>query len=76
MMFEHEIPSLQSSNRCAHLRESHRTLRDGSFGVALSQALRALQFGHFETVKPGEILDFSLGKTFLFFLLASEFRSV
>ena len=25
----------------AQLRESHRTLRDGSFGVALSQALRA-----------------------------------
>ena len=25
----------------AHLRESHRTLRDGSFGVALPQALRA-----------------------------------
>jgi hypothetical protein len=24
--------SLQSSNRCAHLPESHRTLRDGSFG--------------------------------------------
>ena len=27
-----EIPSLQSSNRCAHLHESHRTLRDGSLG--------------------------------------------
>src|SRR5271166_6645212 len=25
-----KIPSLQSSNRCAHLHESHRTLRDGS----------------------------------------------
>ena len=36
-----EISSLQSSNRCAHLHESYRTLRDGSFGVALSQALRA-----------------------------------
>ena len=35
-----------------------------------------LQFGHFETIKPGEILDFSLGKSFLFFLLASQFRSV
>ena len=31
-----EISSLQSSNRCAHLHESHRTLRDGSFGAALS----------------------------------------
>jgi hypothetical protein len=36
----------------------------------------ALQFGHFETVKPGEILDFSPGKKFFIFLLASEFRSV
>jgi hypothetical protein len=36
-----EISSLQSSNRCAHLHESYRTLRDGSFGVAPSQALRA-----------------------------------
>jgi len=33
--------TVPSSNRCAHPCESHRTLRDGSFGVALSQALRA-----------------------------------
>ena len=33
-------------NRCAHLHESHRTLRDGSFGVALSQALRARLRSH------------------------------
>jgi hypothetical protein len=33
--------SLQSSNQRAHPRESHRTLRDGPFGVALTQALRA-----------------------------------
>src|ERR1700676_3385329 len=46
MMFEHEISSLQSSNRCAHLRESNRTLRDGSFGAALSQALRARLRSH------------------------------
>src|ERR1700732_3059549 len=32
-----------------------------------------LQFGHFETVKPGEILDFSLGKTFLFFCWPRSF---
>ena len=25
------------SNRCAHLHESYRTLRDGSFGVVLSR---------------------------------------
>ena len=34
------------ANRCAHLHESHRTLRDGSFGVALSQALRARLRSH------------------------------
>src|ERR1700735_5656278 len=33
--------SLQSSNRYAYRRESDRTLRDGSFEVALSRALRA-----------------------------------
>ena len=33
----------------------------------------ALQFGHFETVKPGEILDFSLGKSFLFFCWPRSF---
>jgi hypothetical protein len=32
--------SFHSSNRCAHL-QSYRTLREGSFGEALSQALRA-----------------------------------
>ena len=32
-----------------------------------------LQFGHFETVEPGEILDFSLGKTFLFFCWPRSF---
>jgi hypothetical protein len=40
------------------------------------QPASRLQFGHFEMAKPGEILDFSPGKSFLFFLLASEFRSV
>jgi hypothetical protein len=41
-----------------HARASHRIgLLRGS----------ALQFGHFETVKPGEILDFSPGKSFSFF---------
>jgi len=30
-----------TSNRCAHRYSSHRTLRDGSLGVVLSQALRA-----------------------------------
>ena len=29
-----------------HLKESHRTLRDGSFGVVLSQALRARLRSH------------------------------
>jgi hypothetical protein len=35
------ITSGQSSNRSAQPHRSHRTLRDGSFGGALSQALRA-----------------------------------
>jgi hypothetical protein len=34
------------SNRCANLRESDRTLRDGSFWMALSQALRARLRSH------------------------------
>ena len=34
------------SNRCVHLRESHRTLRDDPFGVTLSQALRARLRSH------------------------------
>ncbi len=33
----------------------------------LGQVKASLQFGHFETVTPGEILDFSLGKSFLVF---------
>src|ERR1700737_4020896 len=44
----------------------------GDPGTGKSGALR-LQFGHFETVKPGEILDFSLGKTFLFFCWPRSF---
>jgi hypothetical protein len=45
MMFE-LLPDVMdrfpnSSNRRAPLHESDRTLRDGSFGVALFQALRA-----------------------------------
>ena len=35
--------------------------------------LRGLEFGHFETVKPGEVLDFSLGKSFLFFCWPRKF---
>jgi hypothetical protein len=31
-VFVFEISSLQSSYRCAHLHESHRTLRDGFWG--------------------------------------------
>jgi hypothetical protein len=45
-VFGFEVSSLQSSNRWAHLRESHRALRDGSFGVPLSQALRARLRSH------------------------------
>jgi hypothetical protein len=37
-----------------------------------SQARSALQFGHFKTVKPDEILGFCQVKVFVF-LLASEF---
>ena len=40
------VRSHQSSNRCAHLRESHRTLWDGSFGVVPPQALRARLRSH------------------------------
>jgi hypothetical protein len=35
-----------SIDSCVHLQESYRTLRDGSFGVALSQALRATLRSH------------------------------
>jgi hypothetical protein len=35
------LPSKVSSNGCAYLHESDRTLRDGSIRVAPSQALRA-----------------------------------
>jgi hypothetical protein len=33
-------------SRCAPLQESDRTLRDGSFGLAMSQALRARLRSH------------------------------
>jgi hypothetical protein len=36
----------RKDRRCAHFHESDRTLRDGSFGVALSQALRATLRSH------------------------------
>ena len=52
MMFEHEIASLQASNRCAHLRESDRALRDGSFGVARP---RHFVPGYDRTVPPGHL---------------------
>ena len=45
------ISSFQSSNRCAHLSESHRTLRDGSFGAAQS---RHFVPGYDRTVPPGQ----------------------
>jgi hypothetical protein len=45
-VFLKELLLFQSSNRCAHFHESDRTLRDGSFGVALSQALRARLRSH------------------------------
>src|SRR5580704_14789952 len=34
-VFVFEISSLQSSYRCSHLHESHRTLRDGFWGGAV-----------------------------------------
>ena len=43
--FSFETSSFQSSNRYAHLHESDRTLRDGSFGW-LSLALRARLRSH------------------------------
>jgi hypothetical protein len=42
----HVRPKTFSIDSCVHLQESHRTLRDGSFGVALSQALRARLRSH------------------------------
>jgi hypothetical protein len=48
-----------------------------AFWTSWSRALlRSLQFGHFEMVKPGEILRFFARQNFFVFLLASEFRSV
>jgi hypothetical protein len=46
-----DISSLQSSDLCAHLPESHRTLRDGFSGVALS---RHFVPGYDHTVPPGQ----------------------
>ena len=40
------VVSVEFSSLQSHLRESHRTLRDGSFGVVLSQALRARLRSH------------------------------
>jgi hypothetical protein len=45
MMFELLLDG-RFLNRRVHLHESHRTLRDGSFGMALSQALRARLRSH------------------------------
>jgi len=42
MMFELLLDVMDRTCEIPTLRESHRTLRDGSFGVALSQALRAM----------------------------------
>jgi len=39
-------------------------------------AWKALEFGHFKTVKPGENFRFFARQKFFVFLLASEFRSV
>ena len=45
----------------------------GGTSPAPVPARSALQFGHFETAKPGEILDFSPGKSFLFFCWPRNF---
>jgi len=45
-------------------------------GSRFFRSFRACSLDISRPVKPGEILDFSQGKSFLFFLLASEFRSV
>ena len=52
-VFAFEISSLQSSNRCPHLHESHRTLRDGSFGWRFP---RHFVPGYDRTVPPGRVL--------------------
>src|SRR5271166_934272 len=62
-----EIPSLQSSNRCAHLHESHRTLRDGSLGWRCPRHFvpgydRTVPPGHFATGSPKELDQCSLIK--------------
>jgi hypothetical protein len=51
--FHIETSSLQLSNRCAPLRESDRTLRDGSFGWRCS---RHFVPGYDRTVPPGRLL--------------------
>ena len=43
--------ALQSSNRCPHLHESHRTLRDGSLGWRTSP--RHFVPGYDRTLPPG-----------------------
>ena len=48
--FVFEISSLQSSNRCAHLHESHRSLRDGTLGW---RCPRHFVPGYDRTVPPG-----------------------
>ena len=52
-VFLFETSSLQSSNRCAHLHESDRTLRDGSFGWRCS---RHFVPGYDRTVPPGRTI--------------------
>jgi hypothetical protein len=47
-----EMSSPQSSNRCARLRESDRTLRDGSFGWPCP---RHFVPGYDRTVPPGRV---------------------
>src|ERR1700722_15340840 len=52
-VFLFETSSLQSSNRCAHLHESDRTLRDGSFGWRCPWHFVP---GYDRTVPPGRVL--------------------
>src|SRR5271166_5536081 len=52
-----EISPLQSSNRCAYLHESHRTLRDGSLGW---RCPRHFVPGYDRTVPPGHFATASM----------------
>ena len=60
--------------RCALKMKELQSLREALRSIPDPRTAKGrLEFGHFETVKPGEVLDFSLGKSFLFFCWPRKF---